>query len=201
MDLLHTLHHKLLIEREGYSFEVNVTYENLTKFCMHCHIIGHLVGECNSLKKVQEEAIRYNQQQHSSHDPSTVNARKNKQHLVPILSTKPSVSASNPTTVARNNQKSQLQPITTATDSLADQNGVVTGVESKDSMPSNTVMALNEVFGAHSPPLITFSLLHTNWILLTMIPLLALPTLLSMLKPTTTTPLLLRNHLFLALSH
>ncbi|KAM7522993.1 hypothetical protein LguiA_012895 [Lonicera macranthoides] len=101
---------------------------------------------------------RYNQQQHSSHDPSTVNARKNKQHLVPILSTKPSVSASNPTTVARNNQKSQLQPITTATDSLADQNGVVTGVESKDSMPSNTVMALNEVFGAHSPPLITFNL-------------------------------------------
>ncbi|KAM7528562.1 hypothetical protein LguiB_031972 [Lonicera macranthoides] len=87
---------------------------------------------------------------HSSHDPSTVNARKNKQHLVPILSTKPSVSASNPTTVARNNQKSQLQPVTTATDSLADQNGVVTGVESKDSMPSNTVMALNEVFGAHS---------------------------------------------------
>ncbi|KAM7522975.1 hypothetical protein LguiA_012881 [Lonicera macranthoides] len=151
VDLLHTLHHKLLIEREGYSFEVNVTYENLTKFCMHCHIIGHLVGECNSLKKVQEEAIRYNQQQHSSHDPSTVNARKNKQHLVPILGTKPSVSASNPTTVARNNQKSQLQPVTTATDSLADQNGVVTGVESKDSMPSNTVMALNEVFGAHSP--------------------------------------------------
>ncbi|KAM7493545.1 hypothetical protein LguiB_028154 [Lonicera macranthoides] len=82
---------------------------------------------------------------------TTPSVTDNKQHLVPILGTKPSVSALDPTTVARNNQKSQLQPVTTATDSLADQNGVVTGVESKDSMPSNTVMALNEVFGAHSP--------------------------------------------------
>ncbi|KAM7460762.1 hypothetical protein LguiB_035878 [Lonicera macranthoides] len=83
---------------------------------------------------------------HSSHALSTVNAHKNKQQLVPILGTKPSVSALDPTTITRNNQKPQLQPITIATDSLADQNGVVTGVESKYSMPSNTFMALNEVF-------------------------------------------------------
>ncbi|KAM7465439.1 hypothetical protein LguiB_013001 [Lonicera macranthoides] len=88
---------------------------------------------------------------HSSHALSTVNAHKNKQQLVPILGTKPSVSALDPTTITRNNQKPQLQPITIATDSLADQNGVVTGVESKYSMPSNTFMALNEVFGTHSP--------------------------------------------------
>ncbi|KAM7461415.1 hypothetical protein LguiA_029536 [Lonicera macranthoides] len=81
----------------------------------------------------------------------TFNAHKNKQQLVPILGTKPSVSALDPTTITRNNQKPQLQPITIATDSLADQNGVVTGVESKYSMPSNTFMALNEMFGTHSP--------------------------------------------------
>ena len=58
VDLLNPLHPKLLIEREGFSFEVLVTYENIPKFCMHCHLIGHLVGECRSLKKVQEEAAR-----------------------------------------------------------------------------------------------------------------------------------------------
>ena len=54
MDLLHALHPKLLIEREGYSFEVLVSYENIPKFCSHCHFIGHLVGECNSLRRIQQ---------------------------------------------------------------------------------------------------------------------------------------------------
>ena len=54
VDLLHTLHPKLLIEREGYSFEVLVSYENVPKFCSHCHFIGHLVGECKTLKRIQE---------------------------------------------------------------------------------------------------------------------------------------------------
>ena len=58
VNLLHTLHHKLLIEREGYSFEVLVTYENPPKFCMHCHFIGHLVGECRILRKVQVESVK-----------------------------------------------------------------------------------------------------------------------------------------------
>ncbi|KAM7461438.1 hypothetical protein LguiA_029559 [Lonicera macranthoides] len=97
------------------------------------------------------EPPRYKQHQHSSHALSIVNAYKNKQQLVPILGTKPSVFALVPTTIARNNQKPQLQPATIATDTLDDQNGVVTGVKNKDFMPSNTFMALNEVFGAHSP--------------------------------------------------
>lgn len=58
VDLLHTLHPKLLIEREGYSFEVLVSYENVPKFYSHCHFIGHLVGECNSVKRIQETTTK-----------------------------------------------------------------------------------------------------------------------------------------------
>ncbi|KAM7510554.1 hypothetical protein LguiB_009429 [Lonicera macranthoides] len=54
VDLLHPLPSRLLVEREGYSFEVPVSYESVPSFCLHCHTIGHLVGECRSLKKVQE---------------------------------------------------------------------------------------------------------------------------------------------------
>lgn len=55
IDLLQTLPPRLLVEREGYSFKVPVSYESLPKFCNHCHIIGHLVGECRALQKIQEE--------------------------------------------------------------------------------------------------------------------------------------------------
>lgn len=59
VDLLHTLHQKLLIEGESYSFKVLVTYESIPKLCMHCHIIGHLMGECRSLKKIKGKASKY----------------------------------------------------------------------------------------------------------------------------------------------
>lgn len=45
------------MERESYSFEVPITYEMLPKFYSHSHIIRHLVGECRSLKKIQESLV------------------------------------------------------------------------------------------------------------------------------------------------
>ena len=53
VDLHNSLPPRLLVEREGYSFEVPVTYENVPAFCTHCGNIGHLVGECRTLKKMQ----------------------------------------------------------------------------------------------------------------------------------------------------
>ncbi|KAM7473129.1 hypothetical protein LguiB_020372 [Lonicera macranthoides] len=57
VDLLHSLPHRLLVEREGYIFEVLVSYKLLHKFCSHCHIIGRLVGECKSFRKLQEAQV------------------------------------------------------------------------------------------------------------------------------------------------
>ncbi|KAM7481132.1 hypothetical protein LguiB_005715 [Lonicera macranthoides] len=86
-----------------------------------------------------------------SHAPSKVNAIKSKQHLVPFSGTNTSVFASDPTIVVRSNQKPQLQPVTTATASLATQYRDVARAVNNNSMPTNTSMAPDEVFGAHSP--------------------------------------------------
>ncbi|KAM7492871.1 hypothetical protein LguiB_027480 [Lonicera macranthoides] len=58
VDLQHTLPSKILVEREGFSFEVNVSYEKMPDFCTHCSMVGHFVGDCRALKKVQEESSK-----------------------------------------------------------------------------------------------------------------------------------------------
>lgn len=60
IDLRFTLLQKVLIERNGHSFEVGVAYESLPEFCTHCMSIGHFVGNCRSLKRTQEEATKVN---------------------------------------------------------------------------------------------------------------------------------------------
>ncbi|KAM7501096.1 hypothetical protein LguiA_025510 [Lonicera macranthoides] len=60
VDLQHPLPSRVLVEREGFSFEVNVSFEKLPNFCTHCSIVGHFVGECRALKRVQEESSKVN---------------------------------------------------------------------------------------------------------------------------------------------
>ena len=55
VDLRSTLPSSILVEREDYSFELEVTYEKIPDFCSHCSVIGHLVTECRSLKKAQHD--------------------------------------------------------------------------------------------------------------------------------------------------
>ncbi|KAM7496396.1 hypothetical protein LguiA_020810 [Lonicera macranthoides] len=58
IDLQYTPPQKVLIERNGHSFEVGVTYESLPEFCTHCMSIGHFVGNCRSIRRSQEEAAK-----------------------------------------------------------------------------------------------------------------------------------------------
>ncbi|KAM7470315.1 hypothetical protein LguiA_008498 [Lonicera macranthoides] len=54
VDLKAELPNSILVEREGFNFEIDVTYERLPDFCSHCSVIGHLVTACRSLKKAQQ---------------------------------------------------------------------------------------------------------------------------------------------------
>ncbi|KAM7459720.1 hypothetical protein LguiA_036714 [Lonicera macranthoides] len=60
VDLQLNLPSKVLVERDGFSFEVNVSYEQLPDFYTHCSSVGHFVGDCRILKKMQEESNRAN---------------------------------------------------------------------------------------------------------------------------------------------
>ncbi|GAU37905.1 hypothetical protein TSUD_163420 [Trifolium subterraneum] len=55
MDLSQTLRDKVLGERKGFAFFVDLDYENLPHFCSHCKVIGHHVGICKKLNYVEED--------------------------------------------------------------------------------------------------------------------------------------------------
>ncbi|MCH87332.1 hypothetical protein A2U01_0008200, partial [Trifolium medium] len=55
MDLSQTLRDKVLVERKGFAFFVDLDYENLPHFCSNCKVIGHHVGICKKLIYVEEE--------------------------------------------------------------------------------------------------------------------------------------------------
>ena len=49
MDLSKQIYNEVMIEREGYSFPIEITYERLPSFCTHCKNIGHHITSCRWL--------------------------------------------------------------------------------------------------------------------------------------------------------
>jgi hypothetical protein len=58
IDLLQPLRHKLLVERKGFAFFVDLEYEHIPDFCSECKMIGHSIDNCYRWKK--EEELRGN---------------------------------------------------------------------------------------------------------------------------------------------
>jgi hypothetical protein len=46
IDLSQTLRYKVLVERVGFAFYVDLDYENLPPFCHHCKMVGHYLEYC-----------------------------------------------------------------------------------------------------------------------------------------------------------
>jgi hypothetical protein len=55
MDLSQPLRYKVLVERQGYAFFVDLEYENIPDFCTHCKKIGHHVGICKRIHPMEHE--------------------------------------------------------------------------------------------------------------------------------------------------
>ena len=58
MDVTQDLRYKVLVERKGYAFFVDLDYENIPDYCTNCKKIGHYLEICRFFKKndVQETA-------------------------------------------------------------------------------------------------------------------------------------------------
>jgi hypothetical protein len=56
IDLLHPLRYKLLVERKGFAFFVDLEYEHILAFCDGCKVIGHNLENCKRWNK--EEDLR-----------------------------------------------------------------------------------------------------------------------------------------------
>ncbi|WJX25654.1 hypothetical protein P8452_14674 [Trifolium repens] len=46
IDLLQPLRYKLLVERKGFAFFVDLEYERIPEFCTECKVIGHCLDNC-----------------------------------------------------------------------------------------------------------------------------------------------------------
>jgi hypothetical protein len=57
MDLSQTLRDKVLVERIGFAFFVDIDYENLPHFCTNCKMIGHHIGICKKLNFVADDTL------------------------------------------------------------------------------------------------------------------------------------------------
>jgi hypothetical protein len=52
MDLSQNLHYRVLVERKGFAFFVDLEYENMPEFCTHCNIVEHYLEICRKANPV-----------------------------------------------------------------------------------------------------------------------------------------------------
>jgi hypothetical protein len=54
IDISQPLRNKVLVERKGFSFFVEIDYENVPDFCHACQVLGHHVDNCRRWNKDDE---------------------------------------------------------------------------------------------------------------------------------------------------
>jgi hypothetical protein len=55
--LTKALRHKLLVERKGFAFYVDIEYENVPDYCTHCRTIGHHIDFCKKSRPEGEPRL------------------------------------------------------------------------------------------------------------------------------------------------
>lgn len=65
------IRYKVLVERKGFTFFVELDYDNLPDFCTHCKMVGHYLEIC---KKVQ-----FNEEEIQDREPKQRNRRTSRQ--------------------------------------------------------------------------------------------------------------------------
>jgi hypothetical protein len=64
IDLLQPLRYKLLVERKGFAFFVDLEYEHIPAFCTECKMIGHNLDNC---KRWNMEELRVTKDNNIKH--------------------------------------------------------------------------------------------------------------------------------------
>jgi hypothetical protein len=55
MDISQPIKSKVLVERTGFAFFVDLDYENLPPFCSHCKMVGHYIEVCKKYNGTEED--------------------------------------------------------------------------------------------------------------------------------------------------
>lgn len=51
------IYHEVVVEREGFTFSVKVSYEWLTTFCSHYKNIGHTIANCRWIISYKDKMV------------------------------------------------------------------------------------------------------------------------------------------------
>lgn len=87
MDVSQPLRSKVLVERTGYAFFVDIGYENLPDYCSHCNKIGHYLEICKNVRK-EETGVQGKDQPKAkkiSKGPKYVRKEQGKTQINPIV--------------------------------------------------------------------------------------------------------------------
>lgn len=82
VDLATDLSYRVLVERKGYDFFVDLEYENLPDFCAYCKIPGHHVDICKKRNMVNADKVQ--KEQNKKREP-VVRATNVRQEYVPVV--------------------------------------------------------------------------------------------------------------------
>jgi len=61
LSLAQDLVHRILVERKGFAFFVDIEYENLPDFCTHCQCTGHHIDVCKRLRELNQGETQHRQ--------------------------------------------------------------------------------------------------------------------------------------------
>ncbi|KAK2400289.1 hypothetical protein QL285_050002 [Trifolium repens] len=155
MDLSQTLRYKVLVERKGFAFYVEMDYENLPQFCSNCKIIGHHVGVCKKLNfgmddKFEKEVREKNKPMKEVHkvyvqskDGKT--GQKLVNEVINVESDKVAAPINTSKSVEMNSKKNEAYNVLDASSSL--KNEAHKSHKSQKSMSHNRFVVLDETIG------------------------------------------------------
>ncbi|XP_058777069.1 uncharacterized protein LOC131651419 [Vicia villosa] len=67
LDLTKDLSYKILVERVGFAFFVDIEYEKIPDFCIHCNNIGHAISNCKRKEQANGKGETSNANRDSIH--------------------------------------------------------------------------------------------------------------------------------------
>lgn len=112
MDLTHPIHYNVFVEREGFSFFLNIEYENIPALYTHCKKTGHEMQDCKILRRTNSNQFPKTK---VSYVPKPIGNPSNDPEIdiYAALATNPKERISNSNMMTDRNEDSQVRVLET----------------------------------------------------------------------------------------
>lgn len=109
MNFSQELVHRILVERKGYAFYVDIEYENLPDFCTNCQCTGHYVEICKRLLNNDKQVAQAEQKKNTVGDVNKIHKNQRKDNKDQWVVKKPGSVNLEPDTTNRSKEDLELE--------------------------------------------------------------------------------------------